>query len=204
MSLEPLDLDLMLARQAAAICQTRAALGDSCASCDDIHLLRYCLSFPKLEERLSAIRLASAWRAENAAALALVNEDQTVTVPAPNDAEIRRHLKVDIHDSRSRSGEPLIVSRASRCDPRGLWKDVEPEQLVTWILLERERLFRICDAETRSRRVLVKSYAVIDLSSVGLAHIGDGAYHGAMGRASQLSERIYPQLIGTDGQRAST
>lgn len=99
------------------------------------------------------------------------------------------------HKSRTLAGEPVFIVRAGLCNPAGLMKIVTPAQFLTWLMYQKELAFRICDAETRERRVLVKMLSVVDLSGVTLAMGAETQYQKTIGESGKLSEEVYPQLL---------
>jgi len=97
----------------------------------------------------------------------------------------------------SELGEPLLISRAALSRPAALFSSgVTPDELITWIMCQRESVFRICDAQSRARRRLVKSINLVaDLTGITLAQLGDRVYHETLARGGKLAERIFPQLL---------
>jgi hypothetical protein len=153
------DLDELLAREAGAIAATRSALADELprqetlvSAWDDVWLLRYVLSYKEEDKRVGAIRACMAWREEHAASLALSRSGGATQ----KDAIIRRAICANIH-ACSELGEPLVITRAGLCTPSGIFDDVTPDELVAWILFQRELVFVMCDTASRARRKLVKA-----------------------------------------------
>jgi hypothetical protein len=73
-------------------------------------------------------------------------------------------------------------------NPAEVMSRVTQEQMVNKLLHTRERLFQICDAATRERRLLVKGITVNDLNHVSFFAGPDRKFIKAIGAASKLAE----------------
>ncbi len=160
----------------------------SAAACDEIYLLRYCLSFPEAD-RAATVRKALAWRAAHAALLA----GAAAGAPPPHDDRIKNFQVADFHGA-TRHGDSLFIVRTGLCDGPGMMAaGVSVEDFVLYQMHYREIGFRIADRETRARRLLIKSVSLIDLRDAPFSF--DRDYFAAIGECSKLSEFLYPQLL---------
>ena len=139
----------------------------------------------------AAARKCLDWRAANAAMLA----DAAAGKPPPKHDIIGPYCVAEIHSARSVSHEALYIVRAGLCNPAGLMRLVSTADFLQWLMYQKELAFRICDAETRERRVLVKMISIVDLSGVTLAMGSDSSYQRTIGDSGKLSEEVYPQLL---------
>ena len=114
---------------------------------------------------------------------------------APKHDVIGPYCVAELHAARSVAHEPLYVVRAGLCNPGELMKKVTTAEFLTWLLFQKELAFRLCDAETRTRRVLVKMISIVDLSGVTLAMGAESSYQRCIGDSGKLSEDLYPQLL---------
>ena len=138
--------------QAADVTALRAALGaDAPAGCDDIWLLRFCLSFSEPAKQESSVRACIAWRAANAPLLDSVREGKTL----PKDALIKSLCLTDYHGA-TKYGEPVNIVRAGLCSPPALLAVVSAEEFFEWLMWQKEVSFLACDAAMRKNRLLVK------------------------------------------------
>jgi hypothetical protein len=180
-------------RQAADVAALRAGLGAMPAEWDEIHLLRFCLSFSDAAKRETAARKCIAWRADNAALLAAAREGR----PLPKDALIKQLCLTGYHGATS-LGEPVSIVRAGLCAP-DLLELVTAAEFYEWLLYQKELSFLACDAATRARRHVVKCISVVDLMGVTIANACSAAsikYQTIVAETRKVSEYAYPQLLG--------
>jgi len=114
---------------------------------------------------------------------------------APKHDEIGPFCVAEIHAARSVAHEPLYVVRAGLCAPAELMRRVSTADFLLWLMFQKELAFRVCDAATRERRVLVKMISVVDLSGVTLAMGTESSYQRCIGESGKLSEEVFPQLL---------
>lgn len=76
--------------------------------------------------------------------------------PPPKHDVIGQYCVAEIHAARSVSHEPLYIVRAGLCNPGEVMRRVSTADFLAWLMFMKELAFRICDAETRKRRVLVR------------------------------------------------
>uniref|UniRef100_A0A7S0WGT6 CRAL-TRIO domain-containing protein n=1 Tax=Pyramimonas obovata TaxID=1411642 RepID=A0A7S0WGT6_9CHLO len=160
---------------------------------DDIWILRFVLSHKKEPEATKAAEFALDWRAKNAELIQAVKDGK-----APWDffEHIEKYMCADIHSKRTLDGEPVFMVRAGISNPKEVMNRVTHEQMMFKLLHTRERLFQICDKETRERRELVKALTLNDLNHVSLMGGTDRRFMKALTDASKVAEELYPQLLG--------
>ena len=163
-------IDELLVTHAAAIAALRAAVPEipphsaECTDWDDLWLLRWVLSFPKSEtDRAAALREAIAWRAEHSQILA----DAIAGRPAPFADKLARFNVVGFH-GQTKLGEPLFIVRAGLSNPSIVMDHCTPDEVFLNMVHSREIGFRICERETRQRRVITK---MISGSRIGIANL---------------------------------
>jgi len=91
--------------------------------------------------------------------------------------------------------QPLFVVRAGLSNTKELMQQVEPETMQKFMLFHRERIFQQIDKATRETKRLVKSYTVNDLNFVSVSNMQDKRFSKALGGASAMSEKMYPQML---------
>ena len=196
-------LDPLLEEHATAIQtlldDTATALADARAKCpalefDDIFLLRYLLSndadVAKAGEQL---RKGLAWRVEHAAVVAAVARGDA----PPLHATIAPYCVADFAFG-TREDAPVYVVRTGLGDPRRLMDACTPEQVLAWLMYQKERAFQRCDALTRGSRRLVKMVNVVDFAHLRWSLWGgsnDPRFFKVMGASSKTAEYVYPQLL---------
>ena len=161
---------------------------------DEIWALRFVLSHSHPSDdaaAASAARFCRRWRAENAAMLEAAREGR----PLPPHAAIEALVATAYHGATKR-GEPVYVIRAGIANAAVLMATVAEQDVVDWMMYKKEQGFLRCDALTRSTRTLTKLVTVNDLNHVSLLQGTDSKFQAALGKASKLSERLYPQLLG--------
>ena len=156
---------------------------------DDIWLVRYVLSFPDPQARTEAVRKAIAYRRERAVLLAGALAGQ----PAPHHDQLQK-LNIAGFHATTKLGEPVYIVRTNVSDPTAVMESLTPEQVLENLLHEREVAFRMCDAETRKRRVLVKMITIIALEGVALANI-DRRFFKQLGEGGKIAEFVYVRNI---------
>ena len=77
---------------------------------------------------------------------------------------------------------------------RQLMRDFTADEVAEYIAYTKERLFALCDEETRRTGALTKMVAVVDLEGFRWSEF-DQRFLTAMGKAEQY-ELFYPQLLG--------
>jgi hypothetical protein len=186
----PSDLDALLTEHAAAIAALRTSLGSALpATWDDLWLLRFVLSNPAVDMRVTKALAAIKWRHENAAMLA----DAAAGRPHELTAALAPHFIVGIHGA-SVFGEPLMILRVGISDGAAFVAAAPPERLCDFLMYTREVLYMRCDAETRRQRKLIKTFSIIDAAGTRLSQFNREAAL-LLDRTGKLSDAIYPQLL---------
>ena len=152
------NVDELLAKHAADIVALRAAVPElppvnaleTGTDWDDIWLLRWVLSYPDVEARVEALKKAIVYRTERKAFLA--NAAAGGPDPCPG---VQRLQVADFHGT-TEYGEPVFMVRTGCSNPTAVMDAFDEKQVLDLELHRREIAFRKCDAETRSRRVIVK------------------------------------------------
>ncbi|GBG24013.1 Phosphatidylinositol/phosphatidylcholine transfer protein SFH2 [Hondaea fermentalgiana] len=158
---------------------------------DELFLLRYVLSNrKKIEGAADKVRETLAWRKENTDLLCMLRDGK----PHPMEREISEFLLTGVVGSLV-GGEPISVVRMGLSDFRKLMHTYSVAEVAEYLMFEKERMFRICDAETRARGVLVKSITIIDFDSFSMfGSRFDNRFFSALGESSKRSSVYYPQL----------
>lgn len=165
------SLSTLLDEHASSIAELRDLVGDAVpadevtadgVSVDDVFLLRFVLSNRKkktLESAAEKVRDTLRWRRENAELLTAMAQGE----PHPLEKGMSDFLFSGLGGSLA-GGEPLSVVRMGSSNFRALMKTYDVETVATFLLFEKEKMFRICDRETRARDELVKAVTVIDFA----------------------------------------
>jgi hypothetical protein len=185
----PPSVDALLTLHAPAIEALRAALASELPpTWDEIHLLRYVLSFAEAE-RAATVRKALAWRAAHAELL----QSAAAGTPPPHFEAFHAHQAAGFHGT-SKHGDSLFIVRTGLSDVPGMIAaNITSEMFVEMNMHSREVAFLAADRETRARRVLVKSITLIDMRTA--AYGFNAKYASAIGESSKLSEFLYPQML---------
>lgn len=156
---------------------------------DDIALLRFIISHKgDAEKAAEAVRKTLDWRKNKAELLACAKSG---TPPPMND----RIIKYTVADFLVTSwGVPIIVIRAGKSDTGGLVKNVPQDELLDWLMYQRERAFVVCDMVTRRTGKLTKAMTVVDLLDQSMFRLSY-TFAGIVQQTSKLSEVCYPQLL---------
>jgi hypothetical protein len=186
----PRDLDELLTENASAISSLRSALGASLpAEWDDIWLLRFVLSNSVPEVCLAKALTCIEWRSKNSAMLA----DAASGRPHALSAALAPHFVIGIHGT-SLFGEPLMVLRVGMCDGAAFVASAPPDILCEFLMYTREVCYMRCDAETRRRRKLVKTFSIIDAAGSRLSQFNRECAD-LLAKTGKLSDSVYPQLL---------
>jgi len=157
---------------------------------DDVFFLRFLLSNKKIDRAAEKIVETLEWRHTNKDLLISLSQGGK----HPLEAELTNFLFSGYTGSLA-GGEPVSVVRMGISDFRVLMNSYDIETIAEYLLFEKEKMFRFCDAESRSRKVIVKAITVIDFS--GFSMFGgkfDNRFFSALGASSKLSSIYFPQL----------
>ena len=165
---------------------------------DDIWILRYVLSNcadPKSDKGLKraedSIRKSISWRRKNAATLKDILEGK----PVPFDAKFKEFIAV--FRLFGDDGGPINIVCLNGSSPGSLMDNASFDQVEEYLLMTKEEDYVICDAKTRESRKLVKMISIIDMYDYGMFRGGsDRRFAKALGRSSNVSTDLYPQLLG--------
>lgn len=156
---------------------------------DDLALLRFIISHKgNADSAAEAVRKTLDWRQEKAELLACAKSG----TPPPMNDEIVKYTVADFLVTSW--GVPIIVIRAGKSDTGGLVKYVEHEDLLDWLMYQRERAFVVCDVVTRHTGKLTKAMTVVDLLDQSMFRLSY-TFAGIVQQTSKLSEVCYPQLL---------
>ena len=193
-SSSPGSLDKLLLDNSVAINSLRKALGETITTLpifiDDIWLLRYVLSFDKIDERIDAANKCIKWRNENAEMLA----DAAAGRPAPHHDIVKPYLISGFHPStKALHGEPLFIVRSGISNPIAVMNLLTTEQVISNLMYSREVAFIQCDTESRKQRRLVKMITLIHMEHATSAI--DRRFFNCLGASGRISEYVYPQQL---------
>lgn len=168
-------------------------------SIDDLFLLRYLLSFQTVPAAMAAVRYATKYRMENASWLASAKDGEYTKAPAferlqkhlsggPHAHENKTYIQTTIH------GAPLVFVRAGLTDTTVLMNEFTQDDIVKFMLWDKEVSFWKCDAITRREGMLTKVLVVMDLTNMKLFG-NDQRFFAALGESSKISDQLHPQLV---------
>jgi len=157
---------------------------------DDVFLLRFVLSNEDVEVAAGKVQETLKWRQENSKLLTALSKGK----PHPLDEDMSRFLFTGV-TGRMEGGEPVSVTRMGLSDFRKLLINFNQNVIAGYLLYEKEKMFRICDEETRKRNRIVKAITVIDFA--GFSMFGgrfDNRFFNCLAASSKLSSTHFPQL----------
>ncbi|KAF0699239.1 Aste57867_10204 [Aphanomyces stellatus] len=187
------DLDALLLQYKYKIESLRGMLQDVLTSVydDDLWLLRFILSHGTSDAAEESCRFTIEWRTKRAAVLSKIKAG----APPPFEAEVARFQVAGVHKATT-LGEPIFIVRIGFFNPRALMDAIPFDEVVEYLMMCREVLALQCDAESRTKRTLIKMLSIMDFTGYSLHHSHDLRFHKALCVASKLSETMYPQLLG--------
>jgi hypothetical protein len=159
---------------------------------DDVFLLRFVLSNKGREagEVTDKVRECVAWRKKHAALLVALSKGER----HPQEKAVSEFLFSGTTGSLG-GGEPIAVVRMGLSDFRKLMSSFSVDEVSEYLTVEKERTFRVCDAETRKRGRIVKSITVIDFADFSMfGGRFDNRFFTALGNSSKASSTLYPQM----------
>jgi hypothetical protein len=151
---------------------------------DEIFILRFVLSNPKLEVAERKLNSALEWRSNNLA---------KITGPVPNEELLLKNWKHSITGWLNNQ-YLLFIDRGGHADWRSALKEMSKDELVEHLTIMNEKSFQLCDAKTRETGKLCKVITVVDLGGLSLFKF-DPKFAKAFGESSHNSNVMYPQLL---------
>ena len=85
-------------------------------------------------------------------------------------------------------------SIAGLSNPKALLHELTVDQIVDYMLYMREKVFLMCDEETRRTGRLCKAVTVVDMNFTSLAKV-NRQFAQVQSKTSKLSEIYYPQAM---------
>lgn len=158
---------------------------------DDVWLLRYILSNKTAEESEEACRFTIKWRADHKEHLDAIHNGKEI----PFQKIINQFQVVGEH-KKTMTGEPVFFVRIGLCNVKGLMDAVAFDDVLNYMVMNRELTVKYCDELTKKERRLVKAYSCLDFQGASATRGQDSRFTRIIGDSSKLSEKMYPQLLG--------
>eukprot|EP01091_Cochliopodium_minus_P003488 TRINITY_DN1339_c0_g1_i4.p1 TRINITY_DN1339_c0_g1~~TRINITY_DN1339_c0_g1_i4.p1 ORF type:complete len:289 (+),score=77.03 TRINITY_DN1339_c0_g1_i4:290-1156(+) len=190
---EERDIDKLLKKNEEKIEKLKESIKDiyNEKEHDEIYLLRYCLSNPKTDDAEKAIRNAVDYRMKNDSWLKEAEKGEKY---GPSYDIIMKYTCVSIHKCKSTDGGPIVIIRANLSNPKILMDTVPEEELVNFLVFQKEVCFRMCDELTRKNRVLTKIFTINDVNGVSMLS-NDRRFFKCLGDSSKIADNLFPQLL---------
>ena len=154
---------------------------------DDIWLLRFILSNKTAKKSVDSVKFAINWRKERKDIL-----DSICAGGEIPKANVWNKFQVAGRHKPAKDGGPTFIIRMGLCNPSALMDNMTHQEVVDYVLCLRELDFRQCDQLTRKHRKLIKFTTINDMK--GLKFVMDRRFFKAIGEASKISEKVYPQV----------
>mmetsp|Transcript_15749 Transcript_15749/g.17777 ORF Transcript_15749/g.17777 Transcript_15749/m.17777 type:complete len:452 (-) Transcript_15749:74-1429(-) len=180
---------------------------------DDLFFLRYILSnLNKDDEKIAEkIRFNLEYRASKTGRqrkwlLELGREcaDLGVDFHSPVESNTRYHpLEEDIskylysaYTGDLQDGEPVSVVRVGMSDLSSLLETHDRDDVVDFLMYEKEKIFRTCDARTRMTGQIVKAVTVMDMADLNPfgKRFSRDFITKCIGKSSNIASKMYPQM----------
>lgn len=158
---------------------------------DDIWLLRFILSNKgTAKDAVEKCKFTIQWRKDNKETLDMIAAGGEI----PHKDLFNKYQVAGPHKC-DKDGAPCFIVRIGLSNPSALMDAATHDQVVEFLLFSREKDFLTCDRITREKRRIVKCISIQDMR--GMKLLSDRRFFKALGASSKLSEKLYPQLLGT-------
>eukprot|EP01091_Cochliopodium_minus_P000337 TRINITY_DN10328_c0_g1_i1.p1 TRINITY_DN10328_c0_g1~~TRINITY_DN10328_c0_g1_i1.p1 ORF type:complete len:276 (-),score=68.95 TRINITY_DN10328_c0_g1_i1:20-847(-) len=157
---------------------------------DEIFLLRYCLSNPRLEDAEKAIRFAVEYRKNNQSWLQDAVKGEKF---APHYDTVSKYVIAGIHKSQI-DGGPIVIIRSGKSNMKKLMDSISEEEMSLHLVFQRELCYRKCDELTRKNKKLTKMVMINDMHGFSMFS-GDKRFLKSLGDTSKIADNLYPQLV---------
>lgn len=158
---------------------------------DDIFYLRFVLShLDDLPAALEALIFTYDYRTSHAEMFARRRRGEKTSVE-----EFLLKYNIQAYHKSTHDGGPVLILRNGMVDFKALMPALDPEDMISYSLLQREDGFVLADQVTRETGRLVKLVIVQDMKCAGFV-MPDRKMMSSIGEASKMSEKMYPQLLG--------
>jgi hypothetical protein len=169
--------------------------GDEEVVVDELFALRFVLSAISAKKDINhAIRNAQdtlEWRRAHRAMLSDVARNPPVL---PHIDIVYKYVRTSFCGTLH-GWHPILVTRPGISDIPSLMNSISMDHLSEYVLMENEQAFRLVDRLTRESGRLCKLISIIDMQGTSF-HMFDSRAARAQGKASHISAKMYPQLLG--------
>lgn len=156
---------------------------------DDITYLRYVLSFKNIKKGAKAFGDMLTWRTENSELIDSVVKGEK----HPESAVFEPLIVSDVFEL---SGQTVIVTQAGLSSPDILMKKVGKKSLLDYLMMQKEKMFRLVDKKTRETSQLTKGIVINELRYFEVI-LNQSAFNFLMPIAdsAKIAEYVYPACV---------